>query len=300
MRTLLILLFGCMLAVMACTEGKGTDAKGAANADSAALRVAVTPTLDCLPLFVAEASGLLQSDGLDVSLLVYTAHMDCDTAVARRAVDGTFTDLVRAERLRRQGVPLKYATSTNLSWQLLSARSARIRQLRQLDDKMVAMTRYSATALLADRAVDSAKLKSERVFRIQVNDVCLRLSMLETNTIDALLLPEPQATQARNARAHVMFDTRQMNLRLGALAFRDDAMNDSLRHQQIRRLLTVYDQACDSINDHGLSYYRDLIVSRCSIKSTTADSLPQNIRFDHAKAPRQSDIDVALDWLKKQ
>ena len=300
MRTLLILLFGCMLAVMACTEGKGTDAKGSANADSAALRVAVTPTLDCLPLFVAEASGLLQSDGLDVSLLTYTAHMDCDTAVARRAVDGTFTDLVRAERLRRQGVPLKYATSTNLSWQLLSARFARIRQLRQLDDKMVAMTRYSATALLADRAVDSAKLKSERVFRIQVNDVCLRLSMLETNTIDALLLPEPQATQARNARAHVMFDTRQMNLRLGALAFRDDAMNDSLRHQQIRRLLTVYDQACDSINDHGLSYYHDLIVSRCSIKSTTADSLPQNIRFDHAKAPRQSDIDVALDWLKKQ
>ena len=289
-----------MLAVMACTEGKGTDAKGSANADSAALRVAVTPTLDCLPLFVAEASGLLQSDGLDVSLLTYTAHMDCDTAVARRAVDGTFTDLVRAERLRRQGVPLKYATSTNLSWQLLSARFARIRQLRQLDDKMVAMTRYSATALLADRAVDSAKLKSERVFRIQVNDVCLRLSMLETNTIDALLLPEPQATQARNARAHVMFDTRQMNLRLGVLAFRDDAMNDSLRHQQIRRLLTVYDQACDSINDHGLSYYHDLIVSRCSIKSTTADSLPQNIRFDHAKAPRQSDIDVALDWLKKQ
>ena len=300
MRTLLILLFGCMLAVMACTEGKGTDAKGSANADSAALRVAVTPTLDCLPLFVAEASGLLQSDGLDVSLLTYTAHMDCDTAVARRAVDGTFTDLVRAERLRRQGVPLKYATSTNLSWQLLSARSARIRQLRQLDDKMVAMTRYSATALLADRAVDSAKLKSERVFRIQVNDVCLRLSMLETNTIDALLLPEPQATQARNARAHVMFDTRQINLRLGALAFRDDAMNDSLRHQQIRRLLTVYDQACDSINDHGLSYYHDLIVSRCGIKSATVDSLPQNIRFEHAEVPRQSDIDVALDWLKKQ
>ena len=59
---------------------------------------------------------------------------------------------------------------------------------------MLAMTRYSATDLLADYAVDSAKLKSEQVFKIQVNDVNIRLKMLLNNEIDAVLLTEPQAT----------------------------------------------------------------------------------------------------------
>ncbi len=299
MRKLFALLIGSAM-MMACSGEQGPTAKEIEALDSAALKVAVMPTLDCLPLFVADASGLLQQDGLDVRLRMYTAHMDCDTAVARRAVEGTVTDLVRTERLRQQGTPLQYVAVTNLSWQLVTSRSARIKQLKQLDDKMVAMTRYSATALLADRAVDSAKLKSERVFRIQVNDVNLRLSMLESNTIDALFLPEPQATQARNTRAFVLLDTREMNLQLGALAFREDAMKDTTRQRQISQLLGIYNQACDSINDHGLDYYRDLIVSRCNVKPATVDSLMQGIRFDHVAAPKQSDIDLAKDWLKKQ
>ena len=65
-----------------------------------------------------------------------------------------------------------------------------------MDDKMVAMTRYSVTDLLSDMVVDSAKLKPERVFRIQINDVNVRLKMLENNEMDALLMTEPYATQA--------------------------------------------------------------------------------------------------------
>ena len=268
--------------------------------DSAALKVAVTPTLDCLPLFVAEAAGLFGQGGADVRLRHYSAHMDCDTAVARGTVEGTFTDLVRAERLRQQDVPLYYATSTQLSFQLLSSRTARIKQLKQLDDKMLAMTRYSATALLADHAVDSARLKSERVFRIQVNDVNLRLNMLENNIMDALVLPEPQATQARNVMAHVMIDTRDLGWQMGVLAFREEVKDNPERQRQIDQLLKIYNQACDSLNEHGLEYYRDLIVNQCKVKPSTVDSLPKNIRFQHAAAPKASDIERAKNWLKKQ
>ena len=52
---------------------------------------------------------------------------------------------------------LDYIAQTNAYWQLTSNRIARIRRLNQLSDKMVAMARFSATALLADYAVDSVK-----------------------------------------------------------------------------------------------------------------------------------------------
>ena len=285
---------------VACSRQTTTDGVGGIVLDSAALKIAVMPTLDCLPLYVAEASGMFDDAGLTVQLVPYTAQMDCDTAIERGRVEAMMTDLVRAERLDGNGTALSYATSTNLHWQLMSNKTARIRQLKQLDDKMLAMTRYSATALLADEAVESAQLKTERVFRIQVNDVVVRLSMLEANIMDALFLPEPQATQARNLNAYVLTDTRQSDVCLGVMAFSEQALKDTARVSQKEKLMKIYDQACDSINQHGLSAYRELIEKYCRVKSTTVDSMPDDIRFTHVQVPRQQDIDRARAWLKKQ
>ena len=160
--------------------------------DSAALKVAVLPTLDCLPLIVAKEQGLFDSLGADVRLKRFMAQMDCDTALVRGRVEGSISDLVRTERIISRGTSLDYVTSTGAYWQLLTNRTARIRDLKQLDDKMVAMTRYSVTDMLVDWAVDSAKLKEERVFKIQVNDVGIRLRMLQNNEMDAVWLTAPR------------------------------------------------------------------------------------------------------------
>ncbi len=268
--------------------------------DSAALKIAVMPTLDCLPLYVAEEHGMFQRLGADVRLKPYTAQMDCDTAIARGRVEGLVSDLVRTERLAQQGTPIIYKTATNLHWLLVTNPMARIKQLKQLDDKMLAMTRYSATDLLADFAVDSAKLKHERVFRIQLNDVGVRLSMLQTGTMDALLLPEPQATQARQLKAPVLMDSRKLDLHLGVIGFSRKALRDTARQRQVDVFIKAYNMACDTINAQGLARFRRLIEQRCGMKPGSVDSLPADIRFDHAQAPRQKDIDRAKAWLQKK
>src|SRR3712207_7003343 len=95
--------------------------------DSLALKVAVLPTLDCLPIFVAKDSHLFDTLGVDVHLRFFNAQMDCDTAIAGGGIEGYVTDLVRAQRLSKQGVSLEYVTATNASWQLIANRKARLR-----------------------------------------------------------------------------------------------------------------------------------------------------------------------------
>ena len=270
------------------------------RADSAALKVAVMPTIDCLPLFVARESGLFDTLKVDVRLRYFHAQMDCDTALAGSSVEMGVTDLVRAERLRRQGVSLDYLFATNPRWQLIANRLARIRQLKQLDDKMVAMARLSATDLLSDKAVDSAGLKSERVFKVQMNDVNLRLNMLLNNEMDALWLPEPQATIARLQRHKVLMDATRMDWLMGAFAVRTDRTADSARQQQIERLLMAYDRACDSINRHGAAHYAKLMENRWKLKVNTLARLPKEIRFERRCAPREQDLQRARQWLDRQ
>lgn len=299
-RKILTSVFAGLL-MAACGAGNDgqqqPDAMEAWLADSASIKVAVMPTIDCLPLYVADELGLFERENVSVSLYPYQAQMDCDTALAGGWVDGMMTDLVRAERLQQEGLPLHYATATNLSWQLLTSRQARIKMLPQLDDKMLAMTRYSGTALLADKLVDSVGLKTERVFRIQVNDVAVRLDMLQTGVMDALLLPEPQATAGRQAEALRLYDSRQSDLWLGVMAFSEKVLADTLRREQMDGLLRAYSAACDTLTAMGLSPFRALIAEKCGVSPAVVDSMEQNLAFPAAHAPRQTDIDRAREWM---
>lgn len=267
--------------------------------DSAALKVAVMPTLDCLPVFVAKERQLFDT-AVDIRLKQFTAQMDCDTALMRNCVEGSVSDLVRAERMMKSGVPIKYWASTNAYWLLISNRQQRINDLKHLDDKMVAMTRYSVTDLLSDMVVDSAKLKPERVFRIQINDVNVRLKMLENNEMDALLVTEPYATQAILAKNKVLFDTRKSDMQMGVFVFRTEGMDDKNRQHQMKVFQEGYNEACDSINKYGVRNYRDVIRKYCVVTEQTLKNLPDTLKFQHAAPPRQVDIERAQKWLSKK
>ena len=270
-----------------------------AREDSAALKVAVLPTLDCLPVFLAKDHQMFDTV-VDIRLKRFTAQMDVDTALMNKRVEIGVTDLVRAERMKKLGDSLQYLTSTNAYWQLVTNRGARIVDLKHLDDKMLAMTRYSVTDLLGDLAVDSAKLKPERVFRIQINDVNVRLKMLENNEMDALLLTEPHASQARYLKHKVILDTRKQDMQMGAFVVQGKGMDDKNRQQQLKVFREGYNRACDSINKYGVGQYKDLVMKYCNVKETAVEGLPKDLKFNRIAPPREKDIERAKNWLKKK
>jgi putative lipoprotein len=256
--------------------------------DSLALKVAVLPTLDGMPIFLAKERRLFDTLNVDVRLRRWNAQMDCDTALIGSSIEGSVTDLVRAERIKKRGTPLTYVAATNAYWQLVSNRLARVKELKQLSDKMIAMTRFSATDYLADLAIDSAKPKYD-VFRVQINDVHIRLRMLLNNEMDAMLLTEPQATTARLYRHPVLMDSRDKGLRFGVIAFRTAAMRDVRRRKQIQAFIKAYNMACDSLNEKGLQHYSDLVMKYCGADKKTIKALPK-MSFEHAVKPRSQDI----------
>ena len=256
-----------------------------------ALKVGVMPTLDCLPVYLAHEDSLFDSLGVDVRLRYYTAQMDCDTALARGRVEGSVTDLIRAVRLQKMGTPLTFPIATNTYWQLITNKKARISDLKQLADKMIAITRYSATSYLADLAIDSGKLKYD-VYRVQINDVNLRLRMLLNNEMDAMLLPEPQATKARQEEHRMLMDSRDKNINLGVFAFREKTLQSAHRKKQMTAFLKAYNMAVDSINKNGVKHYASMIEKYCHVDKKTIEKLP-TLKYLPAMEPRLRDLKIA-------
>ncbi len=260
----------------------------ALRADSIALKIATVPTMDCLPLFIAVDDSSFNKAGVDVRLRQCNSQMDCDTLMMGEHVEGIVSDLVRTERMQRLGAIIKYVTATNANWQLISNRTARVKSASQLSEKMIAITRYSATSYLADLAVKEAKPKGD-VFRIQINDVNIRLRMLLNNEMDAMLLPEPQATTARLWKNPVLMDAASKDIRLGVIAFNAKAMENEKRSEQLKLFVKVYNQTCDSINKNGIKHYAAVIAKYMKCDEKTIQAIPHMV-YPHAHAPRQKDI----------
>lgn len=292
-----ILLTGCGQSYEEAREQSAREQALLRKKDSLALKIGVLPTIDCLPMFIIKERAWIDTTRADVRFKDIESHIAADDALRKGKLEGMVTELVRAEHLKRQGVDLTYVAATPLSWQFITNKKARIKDLKGLTDKMIAMTRFSATAMLADMAVDSSKVKSEYVFRVQVNNPQIRLSMIINNEMDAVLLPEPQATVARLAGNPVIMDSRNKDMRMGAIAFSDKAMNDNRRKVQIDEFIKAYNRACDSINHYGLTGYASIINKYMKVDEQAIKSLPK-IKFDHAGHPREKDIARANSWLR--
>lgn len=247
--------------------------------DSLALKVAVLPTLDCLPVYLAKVHNLFDSTKVDVRLRMWNAQMDADAALMAGSIEGAITDNMRMDKMKSRGIGLEMLGITNGYWQLIANHKARIKRVDQLGDKMVAMTRYSATDYLTDKVLEGAKT-SASVFRVQINDVTIRLHMLLNNELDAAWFMEPQATEARLYKNPVLKDSREVKGAVGVVAFRSRALSEKRRLQQIVCFVKGYNAACDSINIYGLRHYADLVKVYCKTDDRTIKALSE-LRYTH-------------------
>ena len=257
-----------------------------------AYKIAVMPTMDCLPAYLLKDSLLYDTAKVDIRLCWFNAQMDCDTAMIGGSVQAAFSDLVRTERLKhRNKVLMHYLTDTNLNRQLIADKDSKLKQLSDLSDKIVAMTRFSGTDLLTDMAVKKAKPKYQ-VFRVQVNDVLVRLAMLQNHEIDAYWFAEPQITKALSADNNSLFNSEDAGVHLGVVAIMDKVR----RQDEEAAFAAAYDKAVEQINKNGVKYYSALIQKYMKVDESVVRALP-DIKYTKIGPPRKADLLMARNFL---
>lgn len=266
--------------------------------DDSFIRVAFLPTIDALPFFIAEERGLFEKENINIKLIPFKAQMDVDTALIGGSIDMAFTDLIRSERLKREkGVKLEYLTSTELYWILVSNKTARINRLEQFGDKMVAMTRWSATDYLTNKTFDNVKTK-DMVYSVQINDVDLRTNMILNNEMDGAWLPEPQAARAVQAGNKEVLNSMKYNEKLGVLSLRTNMKKKFGGDDTFEKLNKIYSAACDSINKNGIKAYAPELMKYCHVSSEVVAMIPKHV-YIHAERPNDNIIKLAKGFQRR-
>ena len=261
--------------------------------DTTVLCVAVMPAMNCLPVYYAERSGLADSLGLEMQVLRYQAQMDIDTAVINGYADIAYTDLIRSAKLNKTISVTPFA-SCDEPLSLISLKTKRVKQVNQMKEQMIAVSRLSATDYWTDRLLDSTRTSYDDIYRPQVNDVQLRAEMLRLGLIDAAMMGEPYATWMTMLGHKRLFQSKGKQPQLYAWA------NISATKMQQKAFLKVLDEAIERMGKLSeADLLRDILKQEYLLPPALVDSmaLPP---VKPVSAIRTADVETAEAWLKKR
>lgn len=268
-------IFLCLLAMLLASCSSDND-KQQVRHKGTPIRIGVTTTLDCLPFFVAQEIALDEQMGIHLLLNISGSKADLDSAFVNGSVCAILTDNTRAERIKANWLRLntkKHESKDsvdiyphdNLQLYLFTNSKSRIREGKQLLDKVIGVDRQGTDAVMARMLLDSVKLSDDKSFLVQMQSYDIRQHMLMINTIDAAVIPEPYASQARKAGHHALISGNTVNgKKAGVLVARGNS-------QKLREL---YNRACDSINHNGIHAYDSVIGKHFTIPQSVISAIP--------------------------
>ncbi len=290
MKKILFTLF--LLFTLACCKGGGEIDYGT-QTDTTSLRVAVLPTMDCLPLFVAGECGMFKSEDLDVLLVVYDAAMDADTAFVNGYVDAVATDVVKSVMLPADSDEVKVVLNYDMPLYLMSSEDSKIIDTKDIKEKVVALTRNSWVDYATDKVLESAGLTPEQLNKPQINNLYLRAGMLIQNQYDGAMLPEPFAALCEAEGANRLCCTDTFSLRMGALVAYGKTLKK--REGEFETLKRVYDAAVDTINSRLAR--NESLLHFLPFNESVPDSLVRVGHYEHSSAVSGLVIRDIKNWI---
>lgn len=272
------------------------------EADSFSLRVALTPTIDCVPFLYAYDRGFYHDKDLSVKFYVLNSLLDCETAMRNKNADIVSGDLIKAVKNQQSDKQrITVVMATEACWKLLASREVRMKKLSQLKDRTMAVARFTVTDYLSDVYAKRGNLNPNEIYRPQINDVALRAQMLNEKQIETAVLPEPQATIACVYGNKVASrETEKDGYGLGCLMGYDNVLWSEKKRGHVQTLLAGYDWAAAELNRKGISYRDSILLKYNMVKDVKVLKRIKWPTYRKSILADPADLNKAIVFLKSR
>lgn len=253
------------------------------SADSLALSITCTPTLESLPFYHALESGLCDTLGLTLVIQTEWSQFDVDSVYRHSPLcDGAVLDTYRLEHYQKTQRPLDAVEQYRLvgRWGLATSGQMRLNSASLLKKHVVASARYATSYHCLETSLGGTGVKMTSVYHAQINDYMLRLNMLENTQVEASLLPEPFFSYAlHRGHRNVWVGDSVTSL---AFCMKKKTLKEEHTQKQLKQLAQVYNMAVDDLNAHG--------AKAAGVALAKYYALPQEV-IDKVPLPRYPHVD---------
>lgn len=297
MRKLFPAVFFLPLFLLACCTTKNNKQEVNTSKELQPLTLGLMPSMDGLPFVIARQQGFYDSLGIEVNFIKYYSPIERDAALQSGSIDGAITDYSSAILLQVKGTRLGLVMQTDGYCQLIAGKESGIRKPEQLKEKNIAVSHNTIIEYATDKMMEHTGITSNQVNKPEINNIPLRLAMLENGQIDATFLPAPYTCMAMSNGGHLLGSTRQMKIAFTGTAFNEKALKE--KAEEIKRLITGYNLGVEYLRKHPISKWSQLVIEDTGLSETQVGSLMLPV-YHLAVRPDSCDIANAIHWLQKK
>ncbi len=262
------------------------------------IRLAILPTLDCLPFVIAKENGIYDSIGLNVKIFLYQSQLNAEKALEKNDVDACASDLFRIALLQFRKIPVKMFFSTNRDWHIVANKALRINQMKQIGGRIIAITRHSVNDRLCDEATIKVNETKGPTLKAQINNISIRKSMLLAAQVDAAVLPQPSALVAETKGHTCLYKTGASLQDYAGLAVQTMSQQ-TITKEKLKQLREGYDLAVIKlIKQKRLAINRK--TQRLFALEEVIDSILPQTAFKLSSDVSSEKAIQAVTWLKNR
>ncbi len=261
------------------------------------LRIAVLPVLNTLPLYVAEAEGFYEDQGVTVELIPFNSAREQQIALQAEEVDGANTDLVVTALLINGGVDLKVIRMEPIEgayFSLVAGPETGIESIDDLRGVAIAISENSIIQFLTQQMLEEAGFAEDDIVYESVPQIPIRLELLATGGVSAATLPEPLTTLATQLQGGTVIASDADLPAVPTVLSFSDAMLESYP-ETIIAFLAAYEQAVEAINDDPEAF-RDVMVENIIIPEPLQAEYPVPT-FPTAMVPSEEVVELVNEWM---
>ena len=287
-------LFLCLSLVSCNSE----EPKAASKKDTRApLLVGVMPSMDFLPLAVAQREGYFARLDLPLVLQKFYSANERDAALQAGSLDGTVIDYTGAVLQKAGGVPLALTSRCDAPFFVVAGKNSGVARVADLAGKTIAVSQNTVIDYVVDMALNSAGLSATDVAKTEINKIPVRFEMLRNSKVDATGLPNPFADMAKIDGDTVLVSNFDMGLSITGILFSEKAIQE--KADNIRGFYTAYNMGVEYLATHPVSDIKDILVSQFGYPEHVA-AVAVLPTYTKATAPDRESLASVVRWLEKR
>lgn len=268
-----------------------------AQDDAPILRIGVLPVLNTLPLYVAEAEGFYEEQGVNVELIPFASAPDQQIAVQVGDVDGLNTDLPVLASLVAGGFEFRAVRHEPILepyFSIVAGAESGIESIDDLRGVPIAISENTIIEYLTTEMLLDAGFSEDEIVYEQVPAIPVRLELLASGQVAAATLPEPLTTLATTLQGGTLIaNDADSPFVPTILAFSSETLDEN--GDAVVAFLAAYEQAVNAINEDGESF-REVLAENILIPEPLQATFPIPT-FPTAQVPTEEQTALVIDWM---
>lgn len=256
-----------------------------------------------LPVLVAQQNGYFAEQNLEVKLLTFQSPVELQSAFQTGQLDGMITDIMIAALLKSSGEDLRVtsialgATPEEGRFAIIASPASTVKTVADLKGKSIGISNNSIIEYVTDKLLLAGGVNPSEVNKTTVAKLPLRVEMLLSNQIDAIVVPDPQISYVVSQGAKIIAeDSQGENLSQSVTLVGNKALHD--KKDALQRFYQAYTKGVQAINA-APDQYKELLVKNVNIPESIAASY-QVQHYSDPQLPEEKDVNKVLEWLKEK